>query len=195
MSNTVLENVYIDQVFLEKLYRKKKAFEKHAKKIKTVAFSSSHLDYGFIPVMFDKKAFNFSFTSMDYFGMYHLLKYVLDKAPNVKNVVIGAAIFANGYDLAKTGEKWRCVYCKEVLGIPYPIDCQDKEFCAMNDQVKKSDIHIGADYYGFDNPTWFGSWSAEQRVQGHVKNFLRDTSQLKYLNEMYKLCYLHLSRC
>lgn len=162
-------------------HRKKFYFERLAPDIRCVAIGGSHVDYGIDPSVFRLKTFNFGLTSLDLFGMYHLLRYIVRRAPKLKTVIVRYGFFSCGNELVKTSECWRCGAYKHLFNIPYPVK--------VNVPMPKApvDEYVG-DYYGYHNPQYFMSIPAEQRIKPHLKHFYRNTSQLKYLRKIARIC-------
>lgn len=187
-----IENFDFNEDFYNELYDKKYAFYKHRKKIKTVIIGGSHINHGINPKYFDDMTLNFGFTSIDFFAMWNVVNIYCEKLPKLKNIVIRISVFCPGYDLSKVNEKWRCLYYKHILGVPYDVDSDREEFTEYEKSL--SQRKIDDDFLGYKKPTWFGPWDAKERYNGHLKNFYRNDSQLKYLSLINNWCIKHKKR-
>lgn len=181
-----IDNIPFYKVFCDELYDKKQALYKHKDDIKTLVIGSSQCNYGVDPKYFDSCTFNFSSASMDFFTIYSLIKIYGPQLSNLENIIIRIGIFCPGYDLSKTGESWRCYYYKKILGVPYDVDAESKEFEEYENQLQERKIED--DFLGYNKQTWFASWNVKERYQGHLKNFCRNDTSLKWLSLMDKWC-------
>lgn len=170
---------------------KKTSLLKHLDDIKTLSLGGSHILYGVNPHCFDDVCFNFGLSSIDLFGMWNLLNIYGEKLTNLQNVIVRIGLFIPSHELIKTGEAWRCFYYRDIFGIPYDIDGKNEEYTEWKQNI--SDV-LGDLYLGYKEQTWFGKWLATERYEGHLKGFLRNDSQLKYLSLINEWCVKHKKR-
>ena len=178
--------IHKDVDFCHILLNKKNGLKKKQSIVNTLAIGSSHCAYSIIPEEFNKNIFNLGVTSQDLFGSYWMYKNIIDDLPNLKSVILFYSFFLNGYDLSKTSEQWRCYYCKYILGIPYKLK-ENKKIKKWLKQKELEQTEQHGDYNGYDPSTFFGSWNAEERCKGHLKNFYRNDNGLDYLDKVAQL--------
>ena len=126
---------------------------------------------------------------MDLFGSYYLYKYISKKCSNLKNIIVFYGFFLNGFELAKTREKWRCVYYNDFFKIPYPLNnFINSDIEKMPNFYKKNlkSLCETEKFYGYYSPKASIYSDAPKRVSGHLKNYNRNENGLVYLEKLYQ---------
>ena len=177
--------------FVKEVLEKRFFLEKHYDDIKTLAIGGSNIDYAINPYFFNDTCFNLGLISLDLFGMWHLLNDYGKKIKSLKNVIIRIGIFNPSFELIKTSERWRCFYYKEIFGIPYETSEKNEEYFRLKKSIIDS---ITDNYYLGYGDHGFGDLDAETRWNGHLKSFVRNDSQLKYLKLINEWCVKNKKR-
>ncbi|MGN0014148.1 MAG: hypothetical protein ACI37T_01880 [Candidatus Gastranaerophilaceae bacterium] len=180
--------ILFDKKFSEICVKKQQAFENNKDIIEVIALRGSHCDYAIIPEYFNKKVFNFGLTSMDFFGTYHLYKNISKKCNQLKYIIVFYNFAMNGFDLSKTNEKWRCAYYKTIFNIPYNTDIfRAKDLKKLDNYLKKNNKETDKSFMGYYEPDIYALYDGKKRVEGHLKNFLRNDNSLFWLEKIYQL--------
>lgn len=180
-------NSFNEDKFIQYVYKKNYGFLKQSKQIETLAISSSHTDYGFYPYLI-KNSYNLGLPSADLYTTYQLYELNRFRLEKLKNVIIFYSVFSNGFSLIKTNEKYRTVFYKYFLGIPY----QESTYIDESNEkliIKKcneiSIINYEDSYLGYDLQTYYGTKiSPEDRVKSHLRENLREPDQLIWFSKL-----------
>ena len=80
------------------LFFKHKCFRENQNEIEILFLGSSHTEQSVNPQYINKKAFNISYVSQDFYYDYAILKKYINCMPNLETIVLGLSFFSFGYD-------------------------------------------------------------------------------------------------
>ena len=101
----VMPNLFDDDDFLMYVCKKKKGFDKNLDKIKTIAIRGSNVDYAFYAPDWNN-SYNLGLTSTNLYESYYLYKKYRKDLCSLKNVILYFTVFAPGYSLIHTSERY-----------------------------------------------------------------------------------------
>lgn len=89
-----------------------------ADKIQQIAAGSSIARYGVDPDAFSLYTFNAGEIAADLQAHFYIIRFLLDKCPGVKRVVLFDSFYTRGYDLSKSNNKRLCTLQARFLPVP-----------------------------------------------------------------------------
>lgn len=102
------------------LNRKNDYVHMPAEKIEQLVLGASVAAYGIYPPAFSVYTWNAGEVSADLFTNYHLARFMLDRCPRLKRIVLLYSFYNKGLDLSKTNEKKLSIlYSLFIPGIPF----------------------------------------------------------------------------
>lgn len=172
------------------VYRQFAAFSRVKDSVEEICFGSSHAQYAYLP---KSEGFNLGFGSQDLYTSYELYRRVSD-AKRLKRVIIFFSVFSPGFQTENSGYREVFMFFHHFWGIPYRFHEEDY-FENRQRQLNDQDATIRTvDSTGYRGECGFGYFMTgmskgdiKKRVQGHLKNNVRDNGEIEYLERFLSL--------
>ncbi|MGY0616930.1 hypothetical protein [Vibrio sp. FJH11] len=181
------DQLYMDDEFIEYVYKKKLGLEKNIDNIETLVLRGSHADYG-VFTKGENGIYNLGLTSTDAYVSFKLYESYGKRINNLKNVVFFYSVFTPGLSLIKIKERYRLSTYKYFFDIPYQEEglVNKKLENKIYKKCKKiNKVKIDETYFGYDKKNSFiKNITAEQRAKTHIRENRRDPDQLEWLTKL-----------
>ena len=179
----------INEVMFSEVALKKLEFDSKITQLNIIALGSSHGAYGFIPTKFTQNAFNLCSTSQDLYYSFKIYETISKTNNKISKMFLFFSVFSYGFNLQKTTEKEICSFMKYF----YNIDLQEKNDSILEEKLSECHTFFKSfeftipDTLGYLSPKYYFTGLTQERVHTHLRESLRQPSQMKYLEDMIKL--------
>ena len=157
----------------------------HKDSCQIIALGSSHGAYGLNPEFIGKNCFNLCTNSQDLYTSKEVLKYMQQKLPHLKTVLVCLDVFTRGWCLERTSAAHICASYQYLYGIRYPLFKDNHRYLKTCEKLDKQTLQFTANKNGYLYPNPLNlTDSLQTRIQGHLREHNREQSQYHYLTEM-----------
>ena len=177
------ENLFggLDDIFNEIKIKKETVLNK-ANTCEVIALGSSHGAYGFNPEFVNENSFNLCSNSQDLYSGYGIFSYLKENLPNLKHLILFIDVFSKGWHLECTNAKHICASYKYLYDIDYPLFEDDQNYLKKCQKIDKIKLNPSKNSNGYLEPPKLTILdTVQQRVDGHMKEHLREISRYIYI--------------
>ena len=105
--------------FIKMVQKKHQGLIEQANHIDTLFVGDSHAEFGALPFLISKNAYNYAFTANGLYEIYKTLQIATEKCPNLKKIICFVSFYQCGYsEIRGNGAKW-CQALDSLLGFEY----------------------------------------------------------------------------